>query len=69
MAKINKCNLVDYIMGWEDGSLTKKEELELFSYITKTKLYLSLQGMYGRHAKSLIDAGYLSKTGKILKKV
>ena len=63
---INKCNLVDYIMSWEDGSLSQKKELELFSYIIKTKLYLSLQGMYGRHAKRLIDAGYLSKTGKIL---
>lgn len=65
---INKCNLVDYIMEWEDGSLSGEKELELFSYIIKTKLYNSLQGMYGRHAAALIKAGYLNKKGKILKK-
>jgi len=66
MVKLNKCNFIGYIIAWEDGKLSHDKEMELFSYIIKNKLNLYLQGMYGRHAKKLIEYGYLDKKGKIL---
>ena len=64
-----KFDLVGYIMDYEGGEITEKRVLELFSHLIKTGQAWSLQGSYGRTAKAMIDAEYISKDGKILIKV
>jgi len=66
MAKFNE---VDYIISYEAGELRGDKVLKLFSHLIKTGRAWSLQGAYGRMAVNLIDRGYLSKQGKILKAV
>jgi len=65
---MRKTELTDYIMKFESGELNDRKALELFSHLIKTGMAWSLQGFYGRTAKDLIDSGYISKAGKILKK-
>lgn len=60
---------LDMIMSYESGELSDKDTLILFSNLIKSGRAWQLQGSYGRVAKSLIDNGYISKSGKILKKV
>lgn len=60
-------DLVSQIMSFESGELDDKETLELFSGLVKSGQAWSLQGCYGRSAQQLIQSGYLSKKGKILK--
>jgi hypothetical protein len=62
-----KFNIVDYIIAYEQGELRGAEVLKLFSYLIKTGKAWVLQGSYGRQAQNLIDRGYLSVKGKILK--
>lgn len=64
MAKFNE---VDYIIEFEQGTLRGDKVLKLFSHLIKTGKAWSLQGSYGRMAQSLIERGYLSIKGKILK--
>jgi hypothetical protein len=64
MAKFNE---VDYIISFEQGELRGAEVLKLFSHLVKTGKAWSLQGIYGRTAQNLIDRGYISAEGKILK--
>ncbi len=58
-------NLVGKIIAYEDGDLTDREVLELFSELVKTRQAYSLQGHYGRLALALIDGGYLETDGTI----
>lgn len=70
MTKINSVNLVEYIMSYEEGTISKNDYLEMMSYLVKTGQAWQLQGsIYGRPAQSLIENGYLDRKGKILKKV
>lgn len=64
MAKFNE---VDYIIRYEQGELRGQEVLKLFSHLIKTGKAWSLQGSYGRYAEALIDRGYISEKGEILK--
>jgi hypothetical protein len=57
IAKKPKFNTFDRMMAWEDGSLGEEETIELFQYLVDTGQAWTLQGMYGRMAKDLIDAG------------
>jgi len=66
MAKFNE---IDYIIAYEQGELRGEQVLKLFSYLIKTGKAWSLQGAYGRMAGALIDRGYISKQGRILKAV
>lgn len=66
---MKKFNLVGYIMDYEAGSLRGDKVLELFSHLIKSGQAWSLQGSYGRMASNLIDRGYLSAEGNILKTV
>ncbi len=63
---VNKNNLVDYMMGFEDGGLTDVDIIDLFSYLIKTEQAWRLQGMYGRFANDLIKNNVIDKKGKIL---
>ena len=66
--KVNKSNLTDYIIRFEcEDDFTGEEQIELFSYLLKTGMAWKLQGFYGRTATAMIEAGYLDKSGKILK--
>tara|TARA_R100001015_G_C4606868_1_gene161944 strand:+ start:789 stop:1013 length:225 start_codon:yes stop_codon:yes gene_type:complete len=58
-------NRINYIMGYECGDLNDREMLELFSHLVKNKMAWTLQGHYGRTAKSLIDREYLLSNGDI----
>ena len=59
--------MIDKILEYESGDLSFSQVVELFSELIKNGMAWSLQGKYGRTAKALIDAGYLSKEGDILK--
>jgi len=62
-----KYNEVDYIISYEAGELRGQDVLVLFSNLLESGKVWNLQGSYGRMAKILIDRGYLSIAGKILK--
>ena len=62
-----KFDVVSFVMGYEGGELSDDEIIKGFSELTKSGLVWKLQGSYGRTAQDLIDAGYLTKKGKILK--
>ena len=61
-------HLVDKIIAYESGELNDNEVLELFSELVKSGQAWTLQGSYGRMAMALINAGYLSRNGDILKR-
>jgi hypothetical protein len=57
--KINRGNLVDYIIAYENGDLEENPEttIELFQYLIDTGQAWTLQGHYGRMATALITTG------------
>ena len=57
---------VTKLMAFEAGELDEDGVLELFSGLVKSGLAWSLQGMYGRAARDLIEGGYLSPEGEVL---
>ena len=65
--KKEKIDLVSMIMDYESGELKVENMLVLFAELIKTGQAWTLQGHYGRTASTLIDNGYISITGKILK--
>lgn len=54
-------NMVDKIMAWESGEMTDEEIIEFFQELVDTGMAWELQGMYGRAAQALIDAGYIKR--------
>lgn len=48
---------VDAIIAFEQGELGAEATVELFQHLIDTGLAWSLQGSYGRAAKSLIERG------------
>ena len=54
-------DVVDMIMRFEGGLMEDEQEvIDLFQYLVDTGMAWSLQGSYGRAARSLIDAGYVT---------
>ena len=49
---------LDMMMDWEQGDLTDDETIQLFQSLIDSGLCWKLQGMYGRQAEALIEAGY-----------
>ncbi len=45
------------MMDWEDGNLDDEQEVSLFQSLVNSGLAWQLQGMYGRRAQQLLDAG------------
>ncbi len=64
-----KFDVVGAIIEYESGDLSDEGKLKLFSELVKNGTAWSLQGHYGRTASALINAGYLSDTGEILRDV
>jgi len=62
-------NLTDLIIAYETGELAPENTLKLFAELIKTGNAWILQETYGRVAQGLIDAGYISKTGEILREL
>ena len=62
-------DVVGQIIDYESGQLEPAKILELFSELIKTRLVWSLQGSYGRQAQALIEGGYISEQGEILKEI
>jgi hypothetical protein len=60
-SKVNRSNMLDYIMDYEEGSLEENDVIELFQFLVDTGIAWQLQGFYGRTAETLIEAGYVTK--------
>lgn len=58
-------DIVDSIIKYEEGELTFKECIELFSNLIKSGQVWQLQGSYGRTAQKLIDTNMIDKEGVI----
>ena len=59
-------DIVGLIIEYESGELDKAGFLALFAELIKTGQAWALQGHYGRMAKDLIEAKYISPDGEIL---
>ena len=57
--------IMDKIIAYEQGELDSAGIVELFAELVKDGSARTLQGMYGRTAQSLIEAGYIDKAGNI----
>lgn len=55
---------VDKVIAFESGELDEDGVLDLFAELIETGQAWSLQGVYGRTAAALIDAGYLTPAGE-----
>lgn len=58
--------MIDSIIDYEMGLLSEKESIELFSKLIKSGQVWTMQGHYGRTAKTLIDNEIINLNGKIL---
>lgn len=61
-------DIVDKIMRWESGQMSDSEMVRFFGQLVKSGMAWKLQGMYGRQASRLIDAGYIDAKGNVNKK-
>lgn len=58
---------IDKIIAYENGELDGQDTLDLFAGLIESGQAWSLQGSYGRAARNLIDNGWISPEGEILK--
>ena len=68
--KKEKAKFYDFtgnIIAYESGELKENDILVLFSELVKNGMICSLQGSYQRTARALIESGYISNSGEILK--
>lgn len=57
-------DLVDLIIAFEEGVISKEDEIRLFQYLVDTEDAFLLQGTYGRHADFLISQGLIEVKNK-----
>lgn len=50
-------DIVDEIIEYEAGKMSDEETIVLFQKLIDTGMAWTLQGYYGRHAHSMIEAG------------
>ena len=58
-------NLTDRIIAFEQGELGNAGIIDLFAELIRSGQAWSLQGTYGRTARTLIEAGYITPDGTI----
>ena len=58
-------DLVGSIIAYEGGELDTQGTVELFADLIKSGDAWTLQGSYGRAAKSIIESGVISESGVI----
>lgn len=51
---------VNEIIKWENGEMTEKEEIKFFQKLINSGQVWHLQGMYGRRASELLEAGLVT---------
>jgi len=61
----NNIDIIDSIIRFENGELNESEAVELFAELIRTGKAWTLQGFYGRTARSLIENGIVSEDGTI----
>lgn len=62
-------DFIDQIIAYESGELSNGETLELFAKLIKSGQCWTLQGHYSKTAAVLIEVGYISRQGEILKAI
>jgi len=67
MSKAKFYDFVGNIISYESGELKENDILILFSELIKSNMICTLQGSYQRTARALIESGYISNSGEILK--
>jgi hypothetical protein len=67
---VKPIDLTNDLIAFENGELEDAQIVALFQHLINTGLAWSLQGMYGRNARALIEAGLCSTpSGKRLREV
>jgi len=66
---MKKNKKIDMIMAYESGELKAEDTLKLFAELIRTGQIWSLQGHYSRTGSALIQDGFISSKGKILKEL
>lgn len=61
-------DLTGRIIDFEQGETTAEETVELFAELVRTGMVWRLQGSYGRLASQLIQDGYISRDGAVLRR-
>jgi len=61
--------LLENIIAYESGELPQEDFLPFFAELVRSGKAWILQGCYGRQAQNLIENGYISREGKILKDI
>ena len=57
-------SVIDKIIAYECGDIVEAGTLQLFAELIESGMAWTLQGSYGRTARALIDAEYISEDGK-----
>lgn len=54
-------NVTEQIIAYEQGELSDEETIALFQELVNSGLAWKLQGLYGRTAQAMIDAGVIDE--------
>lgn len=60
-------NHYDFIIAFEAGEVTPEQLVDGFAAMIADGTCWQLQGMYGRMARDLIENGYISPEGEVLR--
>ena len=60
-------DLISWIIAYENGELSADDCIDLFATLVATGDAWHLQGHYGRTAAALIEQGYLTASGEVLR--
>ena len=66
---MGKISIIDKIIAYESGNLSDNDTIRLFANLIRSGQVWSLQGHYSRTASALIQDGFISQGGQVLKTV